>query len=117
MILKKKKTVSQIYPHLIFHNFTTKLGERCQIIIKSLFPVPKDESKRVITYANQNDFISFRHHLYEKVGHKEIQLKEIGPRFEMKLYQIKLGTLEMEDADIEWTLRPYINSAKRAKLL
>lgn len=29
-------------------------------ILKYLFPVPKDDSRRVITFANQEDFISFR---------------------------------------------------------
>ena len=29
-------------------------------IIKALFPVPKDDARRVMTLANENDFISFR---------------------------------------------------------
>ena len=32
-----------------------------QNILKYLFPVPKDDSKRVITFANQEDYISFRY--------------------------------------------------------
>lgn len=60
-------TMSEQYPHLIFHNFSTKLGERVKNILKYLFPVPKDESKRVITFANHDDYISFRHHNFKKV--------------------------------------------------
>ena len=30
-------------------------------ILKYLFPVPKEDSKRVITFANQEDYISFRY--------------------------------------------------------
>jgi hypothetical protein len=56
----KDSTVSEQYPHLIFENFTSKLGERIQDVLKYLFPVPKEESKRVMTFANENDFISFR---------------------------------------------------------
>uniref|UniRef100_A0A161MF83 U3 small nucleolar ribonucleoprotein imp4 n=1 Tax=Triatoma infestans TaxID=30076 RepID=A0A161MF83_TRIIF len=41
-------TMSEQYPHLIFHNFTTKLGKRVTNILKYLFPVPKEDSKRVI---------------------------------------------------------------------
>lgn len=52
--------MSEAYPHLIFHNFTTKLGTRCTNILKYLFPVPKEESKRVITFSNQDDSVSFR---------------------------------------------------------
>jgi hypothetical protein len=34
-----------------------------------------------------------RHHTYKKEGHKNVDLTEVGPRFELKLYQIKLGTV------------------------
>lgn len=53
-------TVSEQYPHLIFEGFTTQLGERTMGILRALFPVPKEDAKRVMTFANQNDFISFR---------------------------------------------------------
>ena len=35
-------------------------GEQVKSILKYLYPVPKDESRRVITFANQADYISFR---------------------------------------------------------
>uniref|UniRef100_A0A3B5MJY1 Brix domain-containing protein n=1 Tax=Xiphophorus couchianus TaxID=32473 RepID=A0A3B5MJY1_9TELE len=76
-------TMSEAYPHLIFHNFTSRLGKRVSNILKYLFPVPKDDSRRVITFANQEDFISF-HHTYKKTDHKNVELTEVGPRFEMK---------------------------------
>lgn len=60
-------TVSEQYPHLIFHNFKTKLGSRVESILKYLFPVPKEDSKRVITFANHDDYITFRQHTYKKV--------------------------------------------------
>lgn len=50
--------------------------------------------------------------MYETNG-KEIVIKEIGPRFEMKLFQIKLGTVDMDEADNEWVLRPYLNTSKK----
>ena len=34
-----------------------------QSILKYLFPVPKADSKRVITFANTEDYISFRYHV------------------------------------------------------
>ncbi|ORX48906.1 Brix-domain-containing protein [Piromyces finnis] len=109
-------TVSEAYPHLIFNNFTTKLGTRVSNILKYLFPVPKEDSKRVITFANDSDFISFRHHVYYKVG-QDIQLAEVGPRFEMKLYEIKLGTADITEADVEWTYRPYMNTTRKRDFL
>ena len=29
-------------------------------ILRALFPVPKEDAKRVMTFANEADFISFR---------------------------------------------------------
>ncbi|KAJ2931667.1 hypothetical protein H1R20_g5467, partial [Candolleomyces eurysporus] len=57
----KNSTVSEQYPHLIFEGFTSKLGERIGDVLKYLFPVPKEDSKRVMTFANDSDFISFRY--------------------------------------------------------
>lgn len=37
-----------------------QLGERTVNILKHLFPVPKPDTKRIITFANQSDYISFR---------------------------------------------------------
>ena len=42
---------------------------------------------------------------------------EAGPRFELRLYQIKLGTIEQSEVQNEYVLRPYQNSAKRRKVM
>lgn len=111
--------MSEAAPHLIFHAFDSRLGKRAADVLKYLFPAPKDDSKRVMTFANFKDEISFRHHTYRKEGHKKEQvvLKEEGPRFEMQLYQLRLGTLDQTEADDEWVLRPYMNTAKRRRAL
>ncbi|KAJ1310080.1 hypothetical protein OPQ81_006831 [Rhizoctonia solani] len=92
-------------PTLYFslHNvgFTSKLGKRVMDTLRYLFPVPKPDATRVMTFANENDFISFRHHVFAKTSHKEVQLAEVGPRFEMKPYEIRLGTIEQATADKE----------------
>ncbi|VVA33169.1 PREDICTED: U3 [Prunus dulcis] len=119
--IKDKKamgTMPQVYPHVILDNFTTKLGERTANILKHLFPVPKPDTKRIITFANQSDYISFRHHTYEKHGGpKSIVLEEIGPRFEMRLFKIKLGTLDQTESQDEWVFKPYMNTAKKQKFI
>ena len=69
-----------------------------------------------MTFANQQDFISFRHHVFQKVG-KQVELQEVGPRFEMQPYDLRLGTVDQEDADIEWTFRPYHRTAKKREFL
>ncbi|XP_030618024.1 LOW QUALITY PROTEIN: U3 small nucleolar ribonucleoprotein protein IMP4 [Delphinapterus leucas] len=138
-------TASEAKPHLIMHGFSSRLGKRvslrpgvrtggleCQAghlplffllpqvsdILRYLFPVPKDDSRRVITFANQDDYISFRHHVYKKTDHRNVELTEVGPRFELKLYMIRLGTLEQEaTADVEWRWHPYTNTAHKRVFL
>ncbi|CAF1194353.1 unnamed protein product [Didymodactylos carnosus] len=104
--------MAEQYPHLIFNNMTSKLGQRTMNILKYLFPVPKEDSHRVITFVNEDDYISFRHHIYKK-NEGDIELVEIGP-----LYQIKLGTLDQIDAaDTEWQYRPFMNTTKKRRFL
>ncbi|XP_069330089.1 U3 small nucleolar ribonucleoprotein protein IMP4 isoform X1 [Eulemur rufifrons] len=137
-------TVSEAKPHLITHGFSSRLGKRVSLesrgqgwglgtrpgiaapslvpqvsdILRYLFPVPKDDSHRVITFANQEDYISFRHHVYKKMDHRNVELTEVGPRFELKLYMIRLGTLEQEaTADVEWRWHPYTNTARKRVFL
>lgn len=105
-------------------NFKTPLGERIGAVLKHLFPVPKEDSRRVVTFSNDADFISFRHHVYEKAPGstdepraKDIILREVGPRFELHPFQLKLGTLDQPDAETEWVLRPYMNTARSRRAL
>jgi rRNA maturation protein Rpf1 len=85
---------SQAYPHLILDNMTTSVGKRVGKILQALYPVPRDESKRVLTFANRDDFISFRHHMVQSSsngpakGGSHLTIKEAGPRFEMQPYEV-----------------------------
>lgn len=108
--------MSEAIPHIILHNMDSKLGLRVGKILKNLFPVPKPDTKRVCTFSCEADLISFRHHMYEKRG-KEVTLQEVGPRFDMQLYKLRLGTMNESEADNEYVLRPFLNSAKRKRTL
>lgn len=114
--IQDKGTVSEQYPHLIFEAFNSKLGQRIKDILKYLFPVPKEDAKRVMTFANRSDFISYRHHVFYKTGN-EVQLAEVGPRFEMRPYEIKLGTVDQTESDSEWVYRPYQRTSKKRDYL
>jgi len=114
-IQEKVDPMSEAYPHIILNNFTTTLGKRLGEILKHLFPMPKVDSKRALTFSNQNDYIVFRHHNFEKEDEKNVKLMEVGPRFDLKPFQIKLGILNQVEAPVEWVLRPYMNTAKRRK--
>lgn len=50
----------QTYPNHIFKGLNSKLGQRVRCILKHLFPVPKDDSKRVVTWYEEDDVICFR---------------------------------------------------------
>lgn len=109
--------ISESYPHLIFENFTTTLGERVVKILKHLFPPGvKKDSSRVITFINNDDFISVRHHVYVRTR-EGVELSEVGPRFEMRLYELKLGLVDNKDADTEWQLRRFTRTANRKNYL
>ncbi|RLN99015.1 hypothetical protein DYB28_002353 [Aphanomyces astaci] len=132
--IEDRATISEAYPHIILNQFETTLvsihpslvscpyscvcrqGQRVGNILKHLFPVPKPDSKRVITFSNNNDFLSFRHHVFKQTG-RNVDLLECGPRFELQLYQIKLGTFDQKEAENEWVLRPYMNTAKKRKVI
>lgn len=117
--------MSEAKPHLIFSEFDSKLGRRVKSILQALFPVPSPLSQRVMTFANVNDTIHFRHHTWsdEREEAKEGEaprkkpktvLSECGPRFAMTLYRIELGTLDMKDVKTEWVLRPNFNRQRTA---
>lgn len=109
--------MSEAAPHIILNNFNTDLGKRIGNVLKCLYPVPKPDTKRIITFSNDDDFISFRHHMYSKTGKDKVSLFEVGPRFEMRLYQLRLGTLDQKDAENEYVLRPYQNTAIKRQVL
>jgi len=48
----KVDPVSEAYPHIILDGFNTRLGDRISSILKHLFPEPKVDSKRVMTFSN-----------------------------------------------------------------
>lgn len=58
-----------------------------------------------------------RHHTFDKKDFRTVELNEIGPRFDLKPYQISLGTLTQPEASKEWVLRPYMNTANKRQAL
>jgi U3 small nucleolar ribonucleoprotein protein IMP4 len=118
---EKPPAMSLQHPHLLFDGFSGKIGERVKTVLKAIFPVPKKEATRVASFVNTgNDLIQFRHHIYEDItvkssqkGEKDVKLTEMGPRFNMRLYRIELGTLDMPDVKVEWALKAFVNKQRR----
>jgi len=116
-----KGTVSESYPHLIFEGFTTPLGMRIVTVLKHIFP-PRESGaqklgSRVVTFRNIEDAIEVRHHVFVKTGYKDVELAEVGPRMTMRLFEIRGGTLENKEGDVEWHLSQYTRTAKKKDYL
>ncbi|KAH7026180.1 anticodon-binding protein [Microdochium trichocladiopsis] len=116
-------TVSESYPHLIFDGFTSRLGQRVVKILKHMFP-PRDPlttknklGSRVVTFKNIDDAIEVRHHVFVRTGYDSVELSEVGPRMTMKLFEIRGGTLENKDGDVEWHLTQYTRTGRKKDYL
>jgi len=116
-------TVSESYPHMIFEGFTSRLGTRVCKILKHLFP-PREAitsnnkiGSRVVTFKNIEDSIEVRHHVFVKTGYQSVELAEVGPRMTMRLFEIRGGTLENKDGDVEWHMNQYMRTSKKKDYL
>ena len=116
-------TVSESYPHLIFEGFTSKLGLRIVKILKHVFP-PREAitnktklGSRVVTFKNIEDSIEVRHHVFVKTGYQSVELAEVGPRMTMRCFEIRGGTLENKDGDVEWRLNQYTRTSRKKDYL
>jgi len=114
-------SMSECAPHLVFHHFTSKLGERIQNVLKFLFPPPSPSAERILAFVNYGDLVFIRNYVAktphaknEKPREQDIDLTEQGPRFTLRPFRIELGTVEMKNLKTEWSLRSFINKPKEA---
>ncbi|KAL9088114.1 MAG: hypothetical protein Q9159_003312 [Coniocarpon cinnabarinum] len=115
-------TVNEVYPHLIFEGFSTKLGERVVKILKHIFPpqsvsgrTPKDG--RIVTFRNIEDAVEVRQHAFVRNGRQDVVLAEIGPRMTMRLFEVRSGTLAEKDGEKEWHLSSYTRTGRKKDYL
>ncbi|EJP64918.1 brix domain-containing protein [Beauveria bassiana ARSEF 2860] len=116
-------TVSESYPHLIFDGFETPLGKRVVKVLKHIFP-PREPitsknkmGSRVVTFKNIDDSIEVRHHVFVRTGYDSVELAEVGPRMTMRPFEIRAGTLENKEGDVEWHLSQFTRTAKKKNYL
>jgi len=92
-------------PEVILNNFTSRLGHGVARMMASLFHYePQFTGKRVVTFHNQRDYIFFRHHRYEFKNSEKVKLREMGPRFTLKLRSLQKGTFDSKMGDYEWII-------------
>ncbi|XP_058058000.1 probable ribosome production factor 1 [Anopheles bellator] len=100
------KNITTHRPEVILNNFTTRLGLTIGRMLGSLFHYePEFRGRRAVTFHNQRDYIFFRHHLYDfdKNG-KRVKLRELGPRFTLKLRSLQVGLFDNKCGDYEWMI-------------
>lgn len=105
-IKRDHKEITKHRPEVILTNFTTRLGLSVGRMLGALFHHdPEFRGRRAVTFHNQRDFIFFRHHRYEfnKEG-KRVKLRELGPRFTLKLRSLQEGTFDSKTGDYAWII-------------
>ncbi|BES87429.1 unnamed protein product [Nesidiocoris tenuis] len=100
---KSHKEINSHRPEVILNNFTTRLGSRVARMLASIFHYsPEFKGRRVVTFHNQRDYIFFRHHRYEFSPTAKPKLRELGPRFTLRLEYIQEGTFDTKLGEYEW---------------
>ncbi|XP_034238742.1 probable ribosome production factor 1 [Thrips palmi] len=98
------KEIGNCRPEVILNNFTTRLGLTVSRMLASLFHYdPEFKGRRAVTFHNQRDYIFFRHHRYQFRNEKRAALRELGPRFTMKLRSLQHGLFDSKSGEYEWT--------------
>lgn len=103
---RNHKDITEHRPEVILNNFTTRLGLTVGRMLGALFHYsPEFEGKRAVAFHNQRDYIFFRHYRYhfDEDG-KKTRLKELGPRFTLKLRSLQKGTFDSKYGQYEWII-------------
>nr|CAG4646422.1 EOG090X09U6 [Macrothrix elegans] len=92
-------------PEVILNNFHTRLGQLVSRVLAALFHYdPQFKGRRAVTFHNQRDYIFFRHHRYEFKSSSKAALRELGPRFTLRLQWLQDGTFDTIHGDYEWNI-------------
>lgn len=114
--IRKCGSLTDHRPELILNNFNTRLGHSVGRMLGALFPLdPQFHGRRVITFHNQRDFIFFRHHRYIFRNEKKVGLKELGPRFTLKMRSLQKGTFDSKYGEYEWVHKRHEMETSRRK--
>ncbi|KAL8622499.1 Ribosome production factor 1 [Nucella lapillus] len=109
-------SMSEQRPEVILSNFNTRLGHSVGRMLSCLFNAEANyHGRRVVTFHNQRDFIFFRQHRYEFKSGKKVALKELGPRFTLKLRSLQKGTFDSKFGQYEWIHKRHEMETSRRK--
>ncbi|KAJ0363351.1 hypothetical protein COL26b_013011 [Colletotrichum chrysophilum] len=75
---------------------------------------------RVVTFVNNEDTIEVRQldsHVFVRTSYDSVELAEVGPRMTMRPFEIRAGTLENKEGDVEWHLSQYTRTGRKKEYL
>ncbi|KAI4470997.1 u3 small nucleolar ribonucleoprotein imp4 [Holotrichia oblita] len=104
---KNHKEINAQRPEVVLNNFTTRLGLTVGRMLGALFHYdPEFTGRRAVTFHNQRDYIFFRHYKYtfDSDG-RRARLKELGPRFTLRLKSLQKGTFDSKYGEYEWIIQ------------
>lgn len=114
-IRRKYTEITAHRPEVILNNFRTRLGQMIGRMLGALFHYdPEFKGRRVCTFHNQRDYIFFRHHRYEFQNTEKVHLRELGPRFTLRLQWLQDGAF---DGDYEWLLKRHEMEPSRRRFV
>ena len=86
------------HPELVLNGFSTRLGGLVGRMFQTMFPpLPEFQGRQVVTLHNQRDFLFFRRHRYAFREEEKVKLQESGPRFTLKLREVRRGVPGVRD--------------------
>ncbi|KAJ8983266.1 hypothetical protein NQ317_007166 [Molorchus minor] len=114
---KNHKDITAHRPEVILNNFSTRLGLTIGRMLGALFHYdPEFVGQRAVSFHNQRDYIFFRHYRYgfNDDGTKA-KLKELGPRFTLKLRSLQKGTFDSKYGQYEWIIEGRRHSVETSR--
>ena len=105
MIKRNYREITSHRPEVILNGFSTRLGHTVARMLASLFHYdPQFHGKRAMTFHCQRDYIFVRHHRYEFKSTEKCKLRELGPRFTLKLRSLQKGTFDSKTGEYDWII-------------
>ncbi|XP_022909168.1 probable ribosome production factor 1 [Onthophagus taurus] len=104
---KSHKDITIHRPEVIINNFSTRLGHTIGRMLGALFHYDAEfVGRRAVAFHNQRDYVFFRHYKYTfNEDGKKTSLKELGPRFTLKLKSLQKGTFDSKYGQYHWIIQ------------
>ncbi|CAI6364836.1 unnamed protein product [Macrosiphum euphorbiae] len=101
---RQRKEFTDHRPEVITTNFTTGLGKTVARMLGAVFHQDAEfKGRHVVTMHNQRDYIFFRHHRYKFLKNKPY-LRELGPKFTLRLQYLQEGLYDPKCGEYRWIM-------------